>query len=61
MKEIWLTKKEVCQMLGLKLITLDRMMANKKITYYKNGPEKTARVKFLKSDIDEMLKSMKKN
>jgi len=61
MEQVWLTKKEVCNILGIQLITLDRMMAKKKITYYKNGTEKCARVKFLKSDVDKILKNMKVN
>lgn len=61
MKESWLTKKQVCQVLGIKLLTLDRMMAKGKITYYKNGTERCARVKFLKSDVFKVLETMKKN
>lgn len=54
-----LTRKDVCEMLGICYMTLNRYMRAGKITYYKTG-ERTAKVFFLKQDVLNYLESIKK-
>ena len=56
-----LKSKEVCQILGISYPTLVRYMNAGKITYYKTSPSRTAKVFFLKSDVEKYLQSIKNN
>lgn len=57
----WYSKKETAKILGVSIQTLDRLMANGTITYYKTSPYKSAKVRFLEEDVNKFLKSMKIN
>lgn len=59
--EEWITKKEVLDILGISLGTLDRMMRDGKLTYYKNGFFRSASVKFKREDVLNYLEKMKRN
>lgn len=59
--DIWLTKEDVQQILGIPKYTLERRMKQGKIAYYKDGDEKQSRVRFKGEDIAEYLKSIKRS
>lgn len=56
-----LTIKDVCKILGVCYMTLNRYMHSGKITYYKTSDSPTSKVFFLKKDVLKFLNSMKKN
>lgn len=56
-----LNKKEAIEILGITMITLNRMIRDKKIPYYKLGEGKTASVRFLKKDVIEYIENHKVN
>lgn len=56
-----LTSKDVCKILGVCYMTLNRYMHSGKITYYKTSDSPTSKVFFFKSDVLKFLNSMKKN
>jgi len=60
MKE-WLTRKEVCDMLGIGMTTLGRYMTEKRFPYYKNGTYRSAKTRFKTRDILEYIKKTKVN
>ena len=56
-----LNKKEVLQILGVSMNTLDLMMKNKKLPYIKLGDGGSASVRFRKKDLEDFLISGYKN
>lgn len=55
----WLYKEDVCAMLGISMPTLNRLIAKKKIAYYKSGEHKSARVQFDRKDVIKYIHSRK--
>lgn len=53
-----MSKKQVLEILGITMNTLDLMMKKKEIPYYKMG-ERTARVRFSERDLKKYIKNHK--
>jgi excisionase family DNA binding protein len=58
MKE-WITKKEFAALLGVTVITIERLMKSGKIAYYKSGTSRTCKVMFKNTDVQKYLNSIK--
>lgn len=56
-----LNKKEVLNILGISMNTLNLMLKNNVLPYYKLGDGQTAGVRFKKKDIEKFIKQRKVN
>lgn len=60
--EDWLTINEVANILGVTRMTIYRYMRDGKLSYYKRGSRSSKNpVKFKREDIEQYIKSNKKN
>lgn len=58
--EALLTREDVCKYLGISMPTLNRIMKAGKIRYFKSSPNRSGRVRFYLSDINNYLEVNKK-
>lgn len=57
----WLSKRQVCLILGISSATLDRYKAKGVIPYYKISDYKSGKVRFKEKDVLEFLEKQKFN